>query len=338
MSLRIGTSGWHYPSGRGTWNGIFYPEGRDRGRGFDELTFYADRFKTVEINATFYGQPRASVSESWVRRTPPGFDFAVKLYQKFTHPKMFRDAALAKAPGSEGALLDLLSQVTQSDIDEFRTGIDPLVNAGRLATGRRHHTLVPDQLHIHGVLSLRGWLTGRGWALPVLPLALAAAGALAGAGYLFALKSLVLTRSVSGAGRTLHEVRACIEQHLAAYLQDPEINGDVLSYNSKVVYVITDGGGYGEQVVRLPVTGNETVLDAVSQIDGLSQVSSKRIWVARPAPAGTECAQVLDVHWRDYHWPAFNVADSAITVGVILLATEFALGDRRRPDPTAAAR
>jgi signal peptidase II len=46
----------------------------------------------------------------------------------------------------------------------------------------------------------------------------------------------------------------------------------------------------------------------------------------------------LDVHWRDYHWPAFNVADSAITIGVILLATELAFGDRRRPDPTGTAR
>jgi signal peptidase II len=28
----------------------------------------------------------------------------------------------------------------------------------------------------------------------------------------------------------------------------------------------------------------------------------------------------LDFYWRQYHWPAFNVADSAITVGVALLA------------------
>jgi signal peptidase II len=34
----------------------------------------------------------------------------------------------------------------------------------------------------------------------------------------------------------------------------------------------------------------------------------------------------IDVFWRSYHWPAFNVADSAITVGVCLLAAELAFG------------
>lgn len=111
--------------------------------------------------------------------------------------------------------------------------------------------------------------------------------------------SLGIYGAVHVAGRSLPEVRACIESHLSQFVQDPDINVDMLAYNSKVVYVITDGGGYGEEVVRLPVTGNETVLDAVSQIQGLSQVSSKRIWVARPAPAGTECAQVLDVRWKE---------------------------------------
>jgi uncharacterized protein YecE (DUF72 family) len=84
------------------------------------------------VNTTFYGQPRAEVSAAWVSRTPPGFDFSVKLYQKFTHPAMFREAALNRAPGAEGPFLDLLSQVTRADVDEFKRGIEPLAAAGRL--------------------------------------------------------------------------------------------------------------------------------------------------------------------------------------------------------------
>ena len=62
MALRIGTSGWHYPSGRGTWNGI------------------------------------------------------LKLYQKFTHPKLAGDR----------------SAIRTSDVDQFKSGIEPLAAAERL--------------------------------------------------------------------------------------------------------------------------------------------------------------------------------------------------------------
>src|SRR6187431_911260 len=123
MALLIGTSGWNYPTGKGTWNGLFYPATRakrDGTRDFDELRFYAEHFDTAEVSRT------------WVERTRPGFDFSVKLYQKFTHPSMFKDAALKRAPGTVGALLDLLAEVTQSDIDDFRAGIHPLAEAGRL--------------------------------------------------------------------------------------------------------------------------------------------------------------------------------------------------------------
>jgi uncharacterized protein YecE (DUF72 family) len=133
--LRIGTSGWNYPTGPGKWNGIFYPATRSKKAGtkdFDELRFYAEHFNTVEVNSTFYGQPRADVTRGWVERTPAGFEFSLKLYQKFTHPKMFKDAVLKTAPDSEGPLLDLLAQVTQSDIDDYRAGIEPLASTGRL--------------------------------------------------------------------------------------------------------------------------------------------------------------------------------------------------------------
>jgi len=133
--VRVGTSGWSYPSGAGTWNGVFYPKSRSKRAGtadFDELRFYAEHFDTVEVNTTFYGQPRAEVTRGWVARTPPGFEFSVKLYQKFTHPRMFRETALKRAPGGEGALLELLAQVTQADVDDFRRGVAPLADAARL--------------------------------------------------------------------------------------------------------------------------------------------------------------------------------------------------------------
>ena len=114
--LRIGTSGWNYPSGKGSWNGIFYPLPEDRERGFDELRFYSERFNTVEVNSTFYGQPRANAALGWVKRTPADFEFAVKLYQKFTHPNMAID------PGP----------VTQADVDAFKGGIEPLAASGKL--------------------------------------------------------------------------------------------------------------------------------------------------------------------------------------------------------------
>ena len=73
---------------------------------------------------------------------------------------------------------------------------------------------------------------------------------------------------------------------------------DVLAYNSKVYYVIYDGGGYGQQVYKLPIVGGETVLDAISQLTACRPSSStKRIWVARPAPDDAGCRQMLPVDW-----------------------------------------
>ena len=123
-NVRVGTAGWSYPAGKGTWNGIFYPAAgqRPRGRGkFDELRFYAEHFDTVEVNSSFYRIPSVSTVQSWARRTPAGFEFSLKLFQKFTHPEMFQ-----KATGADPLDLD------QNDVDEFRAAIDPLARAGKL--------------------------------------------------------------------------------------------------------------------------------------------------------------------------------------------------------------
>jgi protein involved in polysaccharide export with SLBB domain len=100
-------------------------------------------------------------------------------------------------------------------------------------------------------------------------------------------------------GLTIEQAKYVIERHLSHWLLNPEISLDIFAYNSKVYYVITDGAGYGEQVFRFPSTGNETVLDAISQIYGLPAVASKKkIWIARPAPCDHPCDQVLPVDWQ----------------------------------------
>jgi uncharacterized protein YecE (DUF72 family) len=125
---RVGTSGWSYPTGRGTWNGIFYPPRGTRGfRPADELSYYAEHFDTVEVNVTFYRPPVASTTSRWARATPRGFDFSVKLHQKFTHRmSVGRGAPGPPAPG------DSLPSPTPDDADEFRAGLEPLAASGKL--------------------------------------------------------------------------------------------------------------------------------------------------------------------------------------------------------------
>ncbi len=112
---------------------MFYPPKRGRPKSFDELAWYAEHFNTVEINATFYGQPRADVARAWVERTPPGFDFSIKLYQKFTHPRMFQERIEKSLPAElDGSIVEELARPNAADLDKFRRGIEPLAQAGKL--------------------------------------------------------------------------------------------------------------------------------------------------------------------------------------------------------------
>lgn len=113
--VRIGTSGWSYPRGEG-WNGLFYPA-----KPKNELELYSQVFNAVEVNSTFYRLPDAKTARAWVRLTPKDFEFAIKVWQKFTHPGMFR-----KATGVE-------PEVTQQDYDDFKQGINPIAEECKLA-------------------------------------------------------------------------------------------------------------------------------------------------------------------------------------------------------------
>jgi protein involved in polysaccharide export with SLBB domain len=100
------------------------------------------------------------------------------------------------------------------------------------------------------------------------------------------------------AGMTLAEAKLAIERHLQPHMHNPQVSVDVLGYNSKAYYVIADGGGAGNQVYKMPSTGNDTVLGAIAQIKGLPTVSnSGKIWVARPSANSCNADQVLHVDW-----------------------------------------
>ncbi len=112
---------------------------------------------------------------------------------------------------------------------------------------------------------------------------------------------------VSVAGYTLKQAAQAVREHLAkrAFKEsagvDPEsllLVMDVTQYNSKRFYVIFDGAGLGEQVIPQPITGSETVLDALAAVNGLPSVASKRnIWVARRTPHPDCPEQILTVDW-----------------------------------------
>jgi len=104
--------------------------------------------------------------------------------------------------------------------------------------------------------------------------------------------------SVSVAGMTLQDANRLIEATLAIHLDEPRVSTSVLAYNSKVYYVIAEGGGLGDGVYRFPVTGNETVLDAISLIQGLPRGSSYRMWIARPNPQAGKYV-TMPVDWAD---------------------------------------
>ena len=73
---------------------------------------------------------------------------------------------------------------------------------------------------------------------------------------------------------------------------------DVLAYNSKTYFLITDGAGFGEQIYEVPMTGSETVLSALAKINGLPDIASKsNIWVARRSPTPGTASQPLPVDY-----------------------------------------
>ena len=103
--VHVGCSGFSYSD----WRGRFYPEGVPQRRW---LEYYAERFDTVEINATFYRLPKREAVARWATQVPNGFCFAVKASRYLTHVRRLRDLG--------------------DGLARFRERIEPLVAAGVL--------------------------------------------------------------------------------------------------------------------------------------------------------------------------------------------------------------
>lgn len=86
----IGTSGWVYPH----WREKFYPEDLPQKKW---LSFYADHFKTVEINSTFYHQVRPQTFVNWQKQVGTDFVFSVKANRFITHIKRLKECREALA-------------------------------------------------------------------------------------------------------------------------------------------------------------------------------------------------------------------------------------------------
>src|SRR5688500_1255897 len=80
MEVIVGTSGYSYKE----WKGSFYPDDLPAAR---MLSYYAERFATVEINNTFYRMPEAKTLEKWSSEVPERFTFVLKAPQRITHQK-----------------------------------------------------------------------------------------------------------------------------------------------------------------------------------------------------------------------------------------------------------
>jgi uncharacterized protein YecE (DUF72 family) len=104
--IRIGPAGWAYKD----WEGVVYPSKKPKG--FHRVAYLAQYFDTIEINSSFYGPPRPSAAKAWTERVQANdpFRFTAKLYQAFTHTR----------------------NATSQDEHDFKEGIAPLIEAGRL--------------------------------------------------------------------------------------------------------------------------------------------------------------------------------------------------------------
>jgi uncharacterized protein YecE (DUF72 family) len=148
MDLYVGTSGFSYKE----WKGTFYPDDLPEKK---MLPFYSERFRTVEINNTFYRIPKPSVLEGWAAEVPAEFKFVLKASRRITHLQRLKDtddsvsyflkvAAVLKE--KLGPLLFQLPPFLKKDAARLREFLGRLPENPRAAFEFRHQSWFDEEV------------------------------------------------------------------------------------------------------------------------------------------------------------------------------------------------
>lgn len=102
----IGLSGYSYKP----WQGAdrFYPPGLKQ---TEFLGYYATRYRTVELDGTWYRIPAESMVQRWIASTPSDFLFAPKVHRQITHQYRLKPESVPLV----GVMLDRLKPLLQQN-------------------------------------------------------------------------------------------------------------------------------------------------------------------------------------------------------------------------------
>ena len=148
VDLYVGTSGYSYKE----WKGTFYPKDLPAQK---MLRFYGERFRTVEINSTFYGLPKASVVEGWADAVPADFMFVLKVPKQITHVRQLKDAGdlvshllevVEALKEHRGPLLFQLPPTSKKDVPRLHAFLALLPLQHRAAFEFRHPSWFDDEV------------------------------------------------------------------------------------------------------------------------------------------------------------------------------------------------
>jgi uncharacterized protein YecE (DUF72 family) len=128
--IRIGTCSWADES----LSKYFYPRGTPAR---ERLSYYAERFDTVEVDSTFYRLPSAEMTAGWAERTPSGFVMHVKAFGLMTrHPTKLEQLPpdlRGDAPTDDKGRVERPSRELRGEVfARFRGALEPLREAGKL--------------------------------------------------------------------------------------------------------------------------------------------------------------------------------------------------------------